>query len=366
MIALLLCLASAPLAGASRDDAIDWKSLPYFGYDQHELYLGTGDGWQGTKTVQTTALALAYVPSWARDRGLTFRAIWAPKCTKGGQTVSFSKTFYAPGEATSGGALLQYAASSASRDSIRSAVVLVNGAEIGRAGRNNGNMNQLLGATSAALPLSAAAVKAFRLGSNTLTIRVTKAALPKGVSACNTANDRTMSRQSIAVALSMWATFRADLRVGTGPSKEYVRGPADRRRTDTVAVTVSNDGPATSVLGTFAATLIAARFIELESVTVAAGTPFSTCTVKEVRRLQNYELSCPYRDFAPGGSSVVPVVIRSHVVSDAPVNYGQTYWELEWAIDTRGDPKFDNNRRSLQQIFCGPQPSDPGCAGAKD
>lgn len=363
-VLLVSFLLAVPLALGGARQTTDWKALPYFNHDLHELYVSTGSTWSAARVVPA-GLALGYVPSWASDRKLTFAAIWARTCARGDQTVSFSRTFEAPGAASSGTALLQYATSVQQRDSINSVVVLVNGTEIGRAARNTGDMNQLTGARSSGdrlLDLPAAALRAFRFGQNTLTIRASKAALPRGMTACNTGRSNAAA---IGVALSMLVTFRADMSVGTGALKEYVRAVPDRRRTDNLLVTVRNAGPAVSVEGVLHFTLRAPRGnAEVDGVIPVSGSPFQPCVVKEVARSVAYDVLCPYRDFPPGGTSVVTFRLPLHVPAGIAVNFSQASIGMEWFLETRGDPRASDNRWPLALVLCGPQPTDPGCAGA--
>ena len=107
IVGLAAVIATLGFAAPAHAAAEQWKNLPYFNYDLHELFVGTDKTWLNAKLVDPSLTPAANRPSWSYDRKLPLTAIWLPKCGRKAQRASFRKVVYVPGPASAGTAFLK-------------------------------------------------------------------------------------------------------------------------------------------------------------------------------------------------------------------------------------------------------------------
>ncbi|MFN2467968.1 MAG: hypothetical protein ABR521_07575 [Gaiellaceae bacterium] len=354
-LACLLC-AVALVATASGADGPDWKKLDYFHYDLYELALGTNERWTNAGRIPKASEGYVpryLLPSWARTRGETVDAIWADTCKKGRQSVSFTRSFSAPGDATDVQAFLTYSQGSSS--GIRGVRILLNGVLIGRAGPYRSGTNQLGAKTGDPSPLPAAA-RAFKFGNNVLTIRGTKAA--------------NASRCGIGFALL--AKFGASVELGESRKSARDAGIPRYAKVDPAATvafqvtaTVRNDGPAASLGGKFIVGIGGDMTIRGFSVVATGKLADCSTTVIDPERLKPVE--CDFGVWQPGSRETVRVTVSARV-TDA-VNYGERKVEVGYQIagfaGVRGAPGGGVYHVTVTRVACGPGSTDPNCKNPK-
>lgn len=179
----------------------------------------------------------------------------------------------------------------------------------------------------------------FRIGRNELEVALTK---PPGKCA--------------GVAFRIRGYDSADLYTGQGEKLVYQRGgPA------TNLISVKNLGPDVVPRGEFYFSTNRSSGHGLEfRISLTAPSPFGTCeTVDKVNR---YDVTCPFTNFAPGASATVTAVLQFTPQSPS-FDYAAAY--LNWGIRSvngPADPDSSNDQRAAQIFFCGPASTQSGCA----
>src|SRR6187551_335754 len=198
-LVLFLGLVIAVPAASTRS-ATDWKTLKYFDNVSQQLVVATGVGWTGGRVLVTPANQRPLSISGPGLRSTSPRWLWSTTCGSPAQFVSFSKQIAAPGVPTE--ASLDFVLGFGRELPFRSGAFLVNGAEVARIKVPPGKFSGFPKSFSG--PLPPAALKAFRYGVNTLTVRADRSALPKG-QRCNSPN------RLVGVVASLKLRFRPDL-----------------------------------------------------------------------------------------------------------------------------------------------------------
>lgn len=349
---------------------VDWKALKYFHYDLSgsELYLSTDKGWHGRVVKPLVPFPLGLVPRWALDAKRAPQSLWVPTCTKARQVAVLSFPFQAPGPAKTGSVVIATAAASSPVETVS---ISVNGREVAR------NDSYLRTRGYSEVTLDAQDLKKFRYGSNTIVVRATKAALPKGVTTC----------KGVGVAVGLRATFLADVRaepvaVFTGykvvttaerSRRVYIKAVPGKSVAVNSNLRVRNAGPAASVEGSM---ILDFRGDTSLRLLVAGGEgsplpapggdpPFGTCTIDNPNPFRYFTVTCPYRDFPPNRDAILKVTWIVRVDDQLASNFSQRTVILDYRIGGIDDDRTVNGMARLELVFCGQFASDPGCAAAQ-
>lgn len=343
------------VTAASGASGEDWTRLKYFEAKLYELGLGTNSRWTNAEKVPPASAGFvpSLLPSWARARGETFDAIWADACKKGPQKASFTRSFLAPGDAHEALGYLVY--SQGGQSAIKEVRVLLNGVLIAKAGAYRSGTNQIGPKTGDPAPLPAAP-KAFKFGTNVLTIRVTK-----GPNAAK-----------CGIAFVLLAKFGANLEMGE--SRESARNaavpkyqkfdPAASVAVD-VTATVRNDGPSAVLGGKFV--VFVGGDMTINGALIQAGGKLAQCSDTALDPPRGVQKECSFGEWQPGQRERVRVVVRARV-TDA-VNYGERKVEITWGITdyagVRGASPGGIYSVTVKYVACGPGSTDPNCKTPK-
>lgn len=358
LLALGLALLAPPAAVA---DISDWKGLPYFHFDEYELYAATDARWIGAlKEVRPDSYRGT---DWSDGRGVARKAIWAKRCTKKKQVVRFTKVVDAPGQASAGEGALDFASGT---HSITKVEVRLNGILIHTVRR--GGEGEFV--------LDPADLRAFRFGHNTFEVRATKKKGPK----CNAGR----SSQLTGVAVGVTATFRANLRIRRGPDKEYARVSAGQSHSFITDIGSFSDGPATSLNGALAVKVTGDSGFDIVALLAdGRAAPYGTCSVTKVDP-KLYEILCPFELWAPSlAAGEVRVQVGIQMNPNLSQNFDEATLRLSWSVlggdvsfrfgepftTSKADPNrltgLSDDRSQLDWVLCSENYSDPGCAGAE-
>jgi hypothetical protein len=346
---MALGLAMLAFAGSSTATPIDWRKVPYLDWKLGQLFVATDGSWSNAKVINT---GLLKAPA-------GYAYIWSPTCTESAQFVSFSKTILTPGAPTRGTADFTYGPG---RDRpFLGGTLLVNGVEIGRIGKSAGTVFS----SAISGPLPASALKAFRYGSNTLTIRVQRAALQKGQSCYDAKVPRYVS-----VTGSISLKFGADL-VAVPSNEAATRvihnvGPGSKA-TISGAARFKNKGPSSALGGriqiTFSGDAGVQALLFQNLSTVRA--PFAGCTWHSLEAGSgSADAQCSYEELRPGQQSQVTLVAGYLVGSSFPANAVRRL-TLAWLItsDTAEEsPGAGDETSKVVFVLCGSAATDPACA----
>lgn len=351
---VVACLIGAGIlvAGSSGAAGPDWKKLKHFHYDLYELALGTHTGW--TNAVKLPASKAGFVPStlpsWARDRGERVDAIWDDTCKKGAQKVSFTRSFLAPGDANEAVGWLTYSASTGS--AIKEVRVLLNGVVIAKTGAYRSGVNQIGSKTSDPAPL-AAALKAFKFGTNVITIRATKG--PKST--------------GCGISFALLAKFGTNLELGESRAAAQAAAVPKYKKIDpgaTIAAdvtgTIRNDGPASSLGGRFSVGV--GGDMQIRGVSVQAGGKVADCAKTVIDPPTNLKpFECDFGEWHPGERERVRVVVQARVTE--AVNYGERRVEIGFQVagyaGVRGAKPGGIYSVTVKYVACGPGSTEPAC-----
>lgn len=356
-LGLLLALpAAAPAASP-------WMALPYFQFEPHTLFLATDTTWTGAKEVPTTQLTV--VPSEWQRRGITRLALWAAKCRPGAaQTASFTKTFNAVGPADVATGNLQYAAAT---NSITKVEVFLNGVLVKSFGRGKGGD----------FAFGPAGRAAFRYGINLVKVRATRRKLPKHAR-CNAGP----SSQANGVSLTIAGTFRTDLTYRDADSKTtYYKTSAGQVHRFTALLGTYNRGPGHALEGATSFVLSSGYEAALGDVLVTSVAPYATCTVTEKTHARNFEIFCPFSDWAPSETiNEIQISFVAAMDTELASNFDDVAVRLDWTVapgavngttlgPSDADPNLhtalSNNTKSATWVLCGAKSTQEGCKTAQ-
>lgn len=346
------------LAGSSSGaGGTDWKHLKYMLYEVQDELITTDGSWENAKAVrpvQPGQKPPLPPPPW--DRRVKLDRIWAPSCLSGRQTVSMTKVFQAPGHAFSGNLYLD--PSFGFPRPIHSVSVLVNGRAIGHLGDiSSGKVAQSISAQ-----LTPEALTAFHYGQNRLTIRVDKAALPKG-ERCNN------PRRLIGVIAQLSLRFEPDLEaVPSDKGREQaVRSAAGKVVGALGNIRFVNHGPSGSAGGKLIFRIAGNVFVQTAwtPATLQISPPFHDCVGQGTGVAVVGTITCEYSDFPAGLKDSIFVLAASRLTPNFPPTE-TTSMEVDWQIVPAGyETNAANNSYSHKFIICGPLAKKPECANAK-
>src|SRR5581483_5724918 len=377
LVAVAVLVAASISSAASQTN---WKSLPYFHYDlaRSELYLSTNEAWHGHVVKPLTQFPLGLAPQWALAAKRAPQPLWLSTCTTKPQVAHFSFPFESPGPAETGSVVIASAAAGAPIDSV---IVTVNGLEVARSDK------YLKTRGYSEVKLDAKDLRRFKYGANTIAIRVSKPALPKGVKACNTANDAGFDRRHVGIAVGLRASFVADMRaepisvfqgykvVATAERarRVYVKAAPGKSVAVNSSFKIRNAGPAASVDGVVIADFKAAPSLKLfvaggkGSPLPAPGgeAPYGECKIDNVNPFRYVTVTCPYTDFPPARD--IPLKVTWVVRLDNPLasNFSQRVATVDYRVGGVDDDGTTNALARLEVYFCGQFASHPGCKNAQ-
>jgi hypothetical protein len=358
-IATLSCVG--PTAWAAADPA--WKSLSYFEYELYELGIGTNASWTNAHTLpgkREGFVPRGFLPSWARDRGEKFDAVWLDDCRAGrSQAASFRRAFYAPGDASLVKGWLSFADPDPARSGITSARVLLNGIVIAAANGHRKGTNQIGAQLNQESELPAAR-KAFRFGLNTLEIRVKRRAqTPSG-----------SGPPRCGISFGFRANFVADMELGRSTqSAQQAMIPRHAKFAPGASVgarltaAVRNDGPATSLAGRLV--LSVASSMTPRGVIVQGSGKFNECAHTVIEKWL-YTFECPYVNWQPGEPGALTILL-SAIATDA-VNYGEQSITVTLSLGGAGGrdaPPGGIDYAPVTFVACGPTATADGCKNPK-
>ncbi|MFN2470560.1 MAG: hypothetical protein ABR583_06150 [Gaiellaceae bacterium] len=200
----LLVLALGLVSAASGAGTTEWEKLPYIDSISGRLAVSTDGSWTGADAVNVGRFKAA---PWNDNffAKVPRAYIWGPRCSRGRERRTFTKTFLALGKPIEGTFNFAYApAWPTTGRPWEGAIMRVNGVEVSRLPRTMGVGNVFSYRYG---PLPAKVRQAFRYGSNTISITATKAPLKKG----QRCNDPKVPRY-VGVIGDLYAQFGADLR----------------------------------------------------------------------------------------------------------------------------------------------------------
>ena len=352
LVLAALCGAAAFVVDASGSTGSDWKKLKYFHHELYDLALGTSTDWSNAVNLPASKAGFvpSTLPSWARERGERVDAIWDDTCKKGAQKVAFTRSFLAPGDASKAVGWLTYSAATGS--AIKEVRVLLNGVLIAKAGPYRSGVNQIGPKTGDPAPL-AAALKAFKFGSNALTIRVTKGAKSTGC----------------GVSFALLAEFAADVQLGKSADDakraavpRYAKVDPGASVAGQVDGTIRNDGPSVGLVGVLTVTV--SGDFQLKGANLQAnGFECGGTVLDPPRSLVTFE--CPWTDFLPGSRKSVKVTFTGRVTQ--AVNFDEKKIEIGFHLGYRGGRRTGGAVTSLNVVFvaCGPTADEEGCKNPK-
>lgn len=346
------------LAGASSGaGGTDWKHLNYFIYETQEMLATTDGSWDGARVVrpiqpgQRTTLP---PPNWAKR--VKLERIWAPTCLSGRQSVTFTKTFKAPGKPFSGKLYLD--PTFGFPRPFSGIDVLVNNRSIGYLGNiSTGKIAQSISA-----PLTPDALQSFHYGTNKVTIRADKIALGKG-EACNN------TRRLIGIVAMLSLRFEPDLVAVPSPKgrEQVTRGAAGQVVGALGNIRFKNKGPSGSSGGKLIFRIAANVNVETAwgPTTLQVNAPFHDCVGEGSGVAVVGTITCEYSDFPAGLNSAIFVLAAGRLTPNFRSD-STTSVSLDWQIvPAGGDVDPATNAYSHKFLICGPTAKDAACANAK-
>ena len=284
------------------------------------LDLHAGPGWAGAVVVRGTNDAS--LPSSNPSAG-----IWAARCGKAAQTVSFTRSVTLLGPLQNGQVRFSVRSGYEWRDPpVTKLALFVNGRNVYDAA-----------GTSSGFPAGPLPAAAFRVGANTL--RITAKRRAGTFARCNTS-----PKNVVGVTMSLSGGFRADLRVGSpGPS------PAPTLIVHGLVLilqgaAVTNLGPDAVLGGTFHLELGGMPDTETGIATIDLGGA-------EACEPSGAAIDCTFGRLDPGQSISPRLGFRWILPPGSPSILGGAQESVKGIIDN--DPTFENNVKSLGFRFCG-------------
>jgi hypothetical protein len=351
VVGLAVCVPAA-----SSMSTAGWKSLKYFDYESQHLVVATDGSWEGGRVVPTPSNQKLLDINGPGLRRTTPKWFWANTCGSSPQFVTFTRRVRAPGDAKEGSLFFSLGFG---RDlPFLNGEFLINGKEVARVvvppGKFSGFPKYFSG------PLPAKALKAFKYGMNTLTIRAERKALPKG-QGCNNPN------RLVGVVATLSLTFKPDLIALPSPEgvEQAVRiaaggfgGGIGNLRFRNAGLSGSPGGRLFfkwAASGAIETAFTPQSFIGLEE-------PFSNC---KGEGLIVGEIICQYGDFQVGKLSTIKVITGARATARfTPDTFA--ILSLQWQIvPVGGDDKAADNSFTHTIVLCGAATKEPRCAKAK-
>ncbi len=340
--------------GATARAEIDWKSLPYFEPIGLTLKVSTNEGWRGARKVHTGRFDPQSDSTFPRVKR---EYIWSASCGSDEQRVSFSTTFLSPGTPYDGRLDLNYGVGNQFYGGrpYHSATISVNGTEFGRLG-DIARFPRKVGPWLSLPTLPKRAVAAVHYGTNTVVIRVDRAALKRGEQCTKPAATSGGNVRYIGIFADLTLGYAADVRVRTPDvgkeHREVANGqPASIQGTSRF----TNEGPGSALYGTFSVSVTGPGQSALAIAQPAP--PLKDCEKSQA------QITCHFDEIKPGQTTGI------QILAGTQVNYGYfrngaATMTLQWSVTARGrDPNGSNNSTQLDLVLCAPGATDPGCSG---
>jgi hypothetical protein len=350
-------VALTSLGGASAAD-IDWRTLPHMNYLYQRLKVSTNSTWQGAHPVDASRLNLgpdadSTLPKVKRQW------IWAATCGPAAQRVVFAKTFLAPGVPLEGTLDFMYGPGNqflGGRPYV-SGSFQINGIEAGRLG-DTGHFPKKF-PPEISIALSPRALKAFRYGPNTVTIRVDRAPLPAGEQRCTRPwATRGGKVRYIAVAADLALNFGSDLKAIASDAPTQVAHVTNGQSVTLQGTArFQNDGPSSSLGGSFTVGVRGDG-----GAALALAVPQAPLAEANCERTQG-TMTCTYDEVRVGVKTGIQIVAGVKVNTGFFKN-GVGEMSLQWSVrnGTGRDPNSGNNLTETLVVLCAPGATDPRCA----
>jgi hypothetical protein len=331
--------------------AAEWAQ-PYYDRYNTQLLITTDPSWVGAAEADVNENFRASPPSGANFASLPRSYIWAPTCGPEAENRTFSKIYEIPGEPLQGTFNFEYFGG---RDvPFESATLTVNGYEVARLGTT---ANLPLGKRPPPLvsgELSPEARKAFRFGSNSIVITVSKAALKEG----ELCRDDMLPR-AVGVLADIFLQFGGDLRVD--PPRVPLEVRKDVKNRDAVVsegvAQFVNDGPSAALEGFVTISVTGpGQSLFVESL-VAASAPFSNC------KAEGAVLNCEFHEFLAGQQGSIRFRTGTKVTFDLFQGGAGRIETLAHIGRPSGfpDPNGSNNSAKAELVLCAAGATDPAC-----
>jgi hypothetical protein len=343
-VVVLLVTAGLTAGGAAANPP---SAAPgYLADDFHALTLASNEFMSGAKVVGKRYPVQGLFPKATPESSAP---IWAFKCSASAETVTFGRSIWLPGPPNYGGKFT-FGSVLGQREfrALSTIDLIVNGDVI---------VHQALPAGTGyfTVPVSGAALKAFRFEANTIQVRVHKRAT-RGQ--CNTGKPASQ----VGVLFSLAGQFETDLALNPPLPDQFVKLAPNQTFTQGVYINFHNDGPAWEPNGTFQLHVDGAPAFALGSGVLAPpSAPLTNCQQSD--NGLSHSVSCGLSDFAPGTSSKLGTVFQ---VKAPASDYSDFSVAWSWYIGAGAIPDLDasNNQRYVTFVFCGSKSTNPGCQTA--
>lgn len=347
VVVLLLGFALAVPAASPRA-TLEWKSLKYFDFASQQFLVATDKGWKGGEVVKTRGpqRPLSIVGPGSRETQPEW--LWTKKCGSSRQSLSFTRSILAPGVPLEGS--LNFNLGFGRDLPFRSGVFLVNGTEVAELTARPGKLSGFPIAFNDRLPQQA--LKAFKYGTNLLTIRATRGVLPKG-QRCNSPN------RLVAVVADLRLRFLPDVVAVPSPLGPKQAGAvAGQRQSVQGSIRFRSLGPSGSAGGTFVFDWAGQGVEPVFGSTSISG--LRNCKAQGAGEISG-KVECEYGDLPVGGTLAVGVRgIVETPTKWSPSSSGDL--SMAWTIrPAGGDANAGNNSSSHTIVLCGAKTTDSRC-----
>jgi len=339
-ISLAAALAAAPGHGAT-------GTFPAYVSPTGRWQVTSDHLWKANAGV-TRELKKMEVPALAAP-GESTATIWSSQCTRGAQTVAFTRTLQLPGTP----AVLSfevYAPSTLTSPHplFTSASLVVNGAEVATIPGGK------LGSIAVTDEVHGTPLRHFRLGENTVQVVFRRAALPAAAKSCSNGT------ASVEAAFGLDGSSQADLGVTAGPAKTAVLHGTGGTINFTTSV-AENLGPSAALPGTWTMQ-IQHGFAKGAVGPVKATAPFGKCAISG-----DIIITCPFSAFPAGDRASVTFSLT--VILDPGSGSAENDITLSWRIvsgmngqSATFDPNSANDSQTATFYLCPTGATDPRCA----
>ena len=354
---VILGLAGALLTaagGAGAKAQADWDSLPYFEPIGLTLKVSTNESWRSARKVQTGRFDPGPDLSFPKVKR---QYIWTATCGSAAQRVTFSTTFLSPGEPVDGRLSLSYGVGNQFYGGrpYHSASFSVNGVEFGRLG-DIARFPKKFGSALNLLTLPKRALQAVRYGTNTVLIRVDRAALKPGERCTRPAATSGGNVRYIGILGDLTLGYATDVRVRIPDVGKQHRSVGNGQPATIQGTSrFTNEGPGSALYGTFNVNITGPGESALAIANPMA--PLKDCEKSQA------SITCHFDEVRPGQTTGI------EIVAGTKVNYG--YFKngagtmtLQWSVTARGrELNGSNNSTKLDLVLCAPDATDPACSG---
>ena len=281
-------------------------------------------------------------------------SVWAEKCNpRQDQTAKFRRTIDIPGPATKATFTITPDFGSFSNP-LKRFVLKVAGQKIAAGPVSQfGRGEHVIGA---------AQLKLFRDGPNLIELTVKRDELPEHVGACN-----KKKKNRVGVLFNLFGDFAADFGlVEPAPAPSIYKRARSPQRFALVNLTVYNRGPSALVpgAGQFIATVSGANEVLVSGGSSGdsvkdVGPPFGKC---QQTGTSTVTVECEMTRMASGDRGQLGLGITREFSN---TNFSESSTSISWQTGSSvPDPKTENNRRSVQIVWCGDKATSDGCASA--